>query len=110
MYVHVDCLCACACVCVCVCVCDCVVIVYKLPLYFLQRDSGLWGALMIFCGLVGATIAGIIIDYTKKFKEVSVISVAFSVLCFVWFMEVGNNVRVLVSVCMGRGGGGAYDT
>ena len=52
---------------------------------------------MIFCGLVGATIAGVIIDYTKKYKETAVISVAFSVLCFVWFMEVGTNLCVCVS-------------
>ena len=43
---------------------------------------------MIFFGLVGATLAGIIIDYTKLFKEVSVVSIAFAVLSFVWFMQV----------------------
>ena len=44
--------------------------------FYTQKDAGLLGALMmmIFLGLVGATIAGLIIDYTKKFKEVAVIS------------------------------------
>ena len=43
---------------------------------------------MIFLGLVGATIAGLIIDYTKKFKEVAVITLAMAILCLIWFMEV----------------------
>ena len=46
-----------------------------------QEDAGLWGALMIFLGLVGATIAGLIIDCTKKFKEVAVITLAMAI-CF----------------------------
>lgn len=53
-----------------------------------QRDSGLWGALMIFCGLIGATIAGVVIDYTKKYKEVAVVTLSLAMLCFVWFTEV----------------------
>ena len=43
---------------------------------------------MIFCGLVGATIAGVIIDYTKKYKEVAVVTLSLALLCFVWFTEV----------------------
>ncbi len=54
----------------------------------LQRESGLWGALMIFFGLGGATVAGIIIDYTKMYKDVSVVSMGFAVLSLVWFMQV----------------------
>lgn len=45
---------------------------------------------MIFCGLVGATLAGILIDYTKLFKEVAVVSLCFGVLCFIWFTEVSE--------------------
>ena len=63
---------------------------------YMQRDSGLWGALMIFTGLIGATIAGLIIDYTKKYKEVAVVSVGLALLCFIWFMEV--RVCLCVSV------------
>ncbi len=54
----------------------------------LQRDSGLWGALMIFFGLGGATVAGIIIDYTKMYKDVSIVSIGFAIISLVWFMEV----------------------
>ena len=43
---------------------------------------------MIFCGLVGATIAGLLIDYTKKFKEITVITLSLAILCLIWFMEV----------------------
>ena len=54
----------------------------------MQTDTGLWGALMIFCGLVGATIAGLFIDYTKLFKDVAVVAFGFAILCLVWFTEV----------------------
>lgn len=53
-----------------------------------QRQSGLWGSLMIFCGLVGATLAGLLIDFTKKFKEVAVCSLSLALLCLIWFTEV----------------------
>ena len=44
---------------------------------------------MIFAGLTGATIAGFILDHTKKFKDVGVVSLGLAVLCFIWLMEVG---------------------
>ena len=53
-----------------------------------QTDAGLWGALMIFCGLVGATLAGLLIDYTKLFKDIAVVSLGFALLSFIWFTEV----------------------
>ena len=53
-----------------------------------QRDAGLWGSLMIFLGLIGSTIAGLIADYTKKFKEIAVFTLAMAILCMIWFMEV----------------------
>ena len=56
-----------------------------------QEDSGLWGALMVFCGLIGATIAGLVIDFTKLFKEVAVVALGFALLCFVWFFEVRSS-------------------
>ena len=43
---------------------------------------------MVFCGLIGATIAGLVIDHTKLFKEVAVVSLGSALLCFVWFFEV----------------------
>ena len=62
----------------------------SLSLSFLlsQKESGLWGSLMIFCGLVGATIAGLLIDYTKKFKEITVVTLSLAILCLIWFTEV----------------------
>ena len=65
----------------------------------LQIGAGLWGALMIFCGLVGATAAGVFLDYTKLFKDVAVISLSFAILSLVWFSEVsGRNDYVYVCV------------
>lgn len=55
-------------------------------------ESALWGAVMIFCGVVGATIVGVIIDYTKLFKEVAVVSLSLAVICFIWFFEVDISV------------------
>ena len=43
---------------------------------------------MIFLGLIGATIAGLIADYTKKFKEIAVFTFAMAIFCMIWFMEV----------------------
>ena len=62
-----------------------------------QEQSGLWGALMIFSGLVGATIAGIIIDRTKMFKEVAVVAISLATICLTWFAEVRvQTVNLLV--------------
>ncbi|CAI8033190.1 Uncharacterized protein B0416.5 [Geodia barretti] len=58
------------------------------PFGYSDTDAGLWGALMIFCGLVGATLAGLLIDFTKLFKEVAVVSLGLGILSFVWFTEV----------------------
>ena len=46
---------------------------------------------MIFCGLVGATLAGLLIDFTKLFKEVAVVSLGLGILSFVWFTEVSTH-------------------
>ncbi len=43
---------------------------------------------MIFFGLGGATVAGIIIDYTKMYKDVSIVSIGCAIISLVWFMEV----------------------
>ena len=45
---------------------------------------------MIFCGLVGATVAGLLIDYTKWFKEIAAVSLCFAILCLIWFTEVST--------------------
>ena len=59
-----------------------------------QIDGGLWGALMIFCGLVGATVAGLLIDYTKLFKDVATVALCFAVLSLIWFSEVRERLCV----------------
>lgn len=49
---------------------------------------------MIFCGLIGATIAGLLIDYTKRFKEITVVSLSMAILCLIWFMEVSELPKI----------------
>ena len=41
------------------------------------------------CGLAGAVIGGLILDYTKLFKEVAVVCMGSAILCLIWFAEVG---------------------
>eukprot|EP00731_Ephydatia_muelleri_P020332 Em0013g59a len=69
-----------------------------------SEQSGLWAALTIFVGVTGAIIASLILDYTKLFKEVGVISFGLAVLCFVWFIEVSRlydqSVNVVISLCV----------
>ncbi len=48
---------------------------------------------MIFCGLVGATIVGVVIDYTKWFKEVAVVTLTFAILSLIWFYEVSSLIE-----------------
>lgn len=74
------------------------------PYGYSNKESGLWGSLMIFCGMVGATIAGLLIDYTKKFKEITVISLSMAILCYIWFMEVftlqNQPILIAFSLCV----------
>lgn len=60
------------------------------PSFPLQKESGLWGALMIFSGMIGATLGGIILDFSKLFKEVAVVSYSLAILSFIWFYEVSG--------------------
>ena len=43
---------------------------------------------MVFVGLVGAFVAGVIIDLTKKFEEIAKVMYAIAMICFIWFAEV----------------------
>jgi uncharacterized membrane protein YeaQ/YmgE (transglycosylase-associated protein family) len=63
------------------------------PLCHTQKESGLWGSLMIFCGMIGALIGGLILDYTKLFKEFAILSYFMAILSFIWFYEVSSWVR-----------------
>ena len=43
---------------------------------------------MVFVGLAGAFVAGVIIDLTKKFEEIAKVMYAIAMICFIWFAEV----------------------
>lgn len=45
---------------------------------------------MIFSGMIGATLGGIILGFSKLFKEVAVVSYSLAVLSFIWFYEVSG--------------------
>lgn len=45
---------------------------------------------MIFSGMVGAVLAGLVLDYTKLFKEVAVVAYTLAILSFIWFYEVSS--------------------
>ena len=62
----------------------------------MQQDVGLWGSLLIFCGLAGATVAGIFIDYTKLFKEIGVVAFTFAIACLIWFVEVSGHGVIVI--------------
>lgn len=63
---------------------------------------------MIFSGLGGATVAGLLIDYTKRFKEIGVVSLTLASFSLIWFVQVNislDNVHILTklykyTVCM----------
>lgn len=69
---------------------------------FLQTFSGIWVAVMIFCGLIGAFVGGVTLDYTKRYEEVAKIALAMSTLSMVWFLQVFNreNQAPNIAVCL----------
>ena len=69
-------------------VCLCVQMETGLFVCCVQMETGLWGSLMIFSGMVGALLAGFLLDHTKLFKEVTVMSYSMAILCIIWFYEV----------------------
>ena len=44
--------------------------------------------LLIVCGLIGATVSGILIGITKKYKVIGVVGFTLGILCWTWFTEV----------------------
>lgn len=56
----------------------------------LQEFAGLCGALMIALGSVGAVVAGIIVDKTRRFGEVAKIGFILSTLFGIAFTQVKN--------------------
>ena len=57
---------------------------------------------MIFCGLVGGLVAGILLDYTKRYDEIAKIALALSTLSMVWFLQVFNreDQAANIAVCL----------
>ena len=53
-----------------------------------QGFAGLCGALLILFGIPGALIAGIIVDHTRKYKEIMKVSYVFATGALIWFTAV----------------------
>ena len=62
-----------------------------------QVTIGIWGALMIVSGLIGAGLTSIVLGLTRKYKEVGVFALGMCVLCSIWFLEVTD----FLSICWG---------
>ena len=57
-------------------------------MFLLQSFAGLCGALLFGVGVVGAGLASLYVDRTRKFEEVAKTSFALAALCCVGFMVV----------------------
>lgn len=53
---------------------------------------------MIFVGMIGAVVSSVVLDYSKLFKEVAVVSYSFSVLSFIWFYEVCTSSTAVTNI------------
>lgn len=60
--------------------------------YMLQVTAGIWGALMIVCGLIGAALTSVFLGWTRLYKEVGVFALGMCVLCSIWFLEVSGSI------------------
>ena len=67
----------------------------NLIIFLLQSFAGLCGALLFGVGVLGAGLASLFVDRTRKFEEVSKISFALAALCCVGFMV----VRMALAFC-----------
>ena len=66
--------------------------------FFFQSFSDLCGAVMIGAGMLGAVIAGLIVDKYKNFEEVAKVGFAFATLSFIVFAVV-SMFNLLVDEC-----------
>ncbi|CAI9738735.1 solute carrier family 49 member A3-like isoform X1 [Octopus vulgaris] len=64
-----------------------------------NRFSGLCGALFIGAGLVGAAVAGPLIDYTKRFEDIIKVTSCITTLCSILFSVVSGfeNKEILIA-------------
>ncbi|XP_074641189.1 solute carrier family 49 member A3-like isoform X1 [Tubulanus polymorphus] len=60
------------------------------PRGYSDKFSGLCGALMVGCGILGAGLAGLIVDKTKKFEEVAKIAFLLSALSSIVFSVISK--------------------
>ena len=51
---------------------------------------------MIFAGMIGAVVGGLVLDYSKLFKEVAVVSYSLAIVSFIWFYEVSYSPVAMV--------------
>ena len=74
------------------------------PYGYTNVTAGIWGALMIVCGLIGAALTSVFLGWTRLYKEVGVFALGMCVLCSIWFLEVsrfeGQPVNIAFSLCM----------
>ncbi|GAB1607657.1 solute carrier family 49 member A3-like [Argonauta hians] len=70
------------------------------PRGYSDNFSGLCGALFIGAGLVGAGMAGPLIDFTKRFEDIIKITSCITTLCSIMFAVVSRyeNQKVLIGV------------
>ncbi|CAH1782577.1 unnamed protein product [Owenia fusiformis] len=62
--------------------------------------SGLCGALLIAFGILGAAIAGIIVDKTKKFEEVAKLLYGFAAISGVFFALIAREINQAVLIAV----------
>ena len=62
--------------------------------FYTQQTVGIWGSIMIFCGLFGATVTGIVLDQTKWFKQIGVFNLTLALVSMIWFVEVSQGHSV----------------
>jgi FLVCR family feline leukemia virus subgroup C receptor-related protein len=55
------------------------------PMGYTEKDGSIFGITVIFCGMGGAAIMGIIADYTKRYKLLLCISGLGGLGAFTWF-------------------------
>lgn len=73
-----------------------------------DNDAGIFGGVMIVCGLLGSIISGIILDKTKRFEEVAKICFSMAAIANVFFVIIQSynndsqiyHSLIIVSFCL----------
>ncbi|KAI4454466.1 major facilitator superfamily protein-related [Holotrichia oblita] len=67
-----------------------------------ERDAGIIGLLLVVIGMVGVVVFGVILDKTKKFKEVTIalyVMTTLGIIAFMIALETYSKVLVYISAC-----------